>query len=106
MGDVSLLGSVCASLPDGDFISPVGGVDKRNARTVEESCEKRFEIRTGQITFDQFDIWQRSQFLGYQAFIGSHLCANMPADSTGNSDEGCALPSGRVDGCDYSLVLE
>jgi hypothetical protein len=99
MGNMGFLGSICTSFSDGDLISPVSGVNECNPGTIEQTFEKRFEIRSGQITFDQFDIRQRGQFFRYQAFVGSHLGPNMPADSTSDADEGRTLPSSRVDRC-------
>ena len=99
MGDVCLFGSICTSFSNRNFVSPVSGIDESDPGSVEQSFEERLQIRTCQVSLNQFDIRQRCKFLGDEAFVGSHLCANMPADSTGDTDKRRTLTSSRVDRC-------
>lgn len=103
MSDAGSLGSVRTRFADGHFIAPVDSVDEGDLGSKEEPVQQGRPLWASEIAFDKFDIGQRLELFGYEAFPVPNLGPNMPADGRCSSNEGGGLPSSRVDSRDDFL---
>lgn len=98
VGDAGLFGGISTGFANGDFITPMGGVDEGNLRTGEQSVQDGSSCGTGQVALDDVDMGEFCEFLGDESVTAPDLSPDMPAHGSSSADERGGLSAGGVDG--------
>ena len=87
MNNAGSLSGVGASLANSDFISPVRGVDEGYLGATEELVEDLLALRSSEVAFDEFDIWQFRELVDYETVSVPYLRLDMPTHGGSRSYE-------------------
>lgn len=87
MNNARPLSSIGASLANRDFISPVRGVYEGYLGATEELVEDLLALRSSEVAFDEFDIWQFGQLVDHKTFSVPYLRFDMPTHGGSRSYE-------------------
>lgn len=88
----STLSSIRTCLANGDFITPMSGVDKGYLGTSEEAIQQLIPVRSSEIAFDELNIGKFREFVIDKAIPVPNLRSDLPTYSSCSADERSGLP--------------